>query len=97
MAKSTVIKTTDSMTVNVAHYLSYRHLLGYELKSEGKTLGGFARYAASAIGGHLTLALALKWARLGARDHTTNQPYSQISERVLVEVEYQNIPPGGPR
>lgn len=56
------MKTTDRMTVKVAHYLSYRHSLGYELKAEGQALGDFARYA-DRIGhrGHLTLALALRW------------------------------------
>jgi integrase len=62
------MKKTASMTVKVAHYLSYRHSLGYELKSEGKTLGDFARYV-DRIGhrGPLTLALALEWARLPAK------------------------------
>ena len=62
------MKTTDRMTVKVAHYLSYRHSLGYELKTEGQALGDFARYA-DRIGhrGHLTLALALRWARLPAK------------------------------
>jgi len=55
------------MAVKVANYLSYRHSLGYELKWEGKALADFGHYAdQSGHQGPLTLALALKWARLPA-------------------------------
>lgn len=55
------------MAVKVANYLSYRHSLGYELKREGMALVHFGLYAdQSGHQGPLTLALALKWARLPA-------------------------------
>jgi site-specific recombinase XerD len=68
MAKGIAMKTNRRMAVKVARYLSYRHSLGYELKSEGRELLDFARYA-DRIGhqGPLTLALALAWARLPAK------------------------------
>jgi integrase len=59
------MKKPIRMAVKVANYLSYRRSLGYELKSEGKALGHFGHYAdQSGHRGPLTLALALKWARL---------------------------------
>jgi len=59
------MKKTIRMAVKVARYLSYRRSLGYELKWEGKALADFGRYAdQSGHQGPLTLALALKWARL---------------------------------
>ena len=61
------MKSTISMAMKVTNYLSYRHSLGYELKWEGKALVDFGHYAdQSGHQGPLTLALALKWARLPA-------------------------------
>ena len=62
------MKNADTMANKVARYLSHRHSLGYELKSQGKALNDFARYA-DTVGhrGPLTLALALEWARLPAQ------------------------------
>jgi len=59
------MKSPTTMAAKVAHYLAYRRSLGYELKTEGKALADFARYA-DRLGhrGSLTLALALEWARL---------------------------------
>jgi integrase len=67
MAESITMKKSICMAVKVASYLSYRRSLGYELKWEGKALADFGHYADhSGHRGPLTLALALKWARLPA-------------------------------
>lgn len=46
-------------------YLCYRRKLGFQLKTEGRQLLDFARYAdRQEGGGHLSIDLALRWARL---------------------------------
>lgn len=61
------MKKPIPMALKVARYLAYRRSLGYELKWEGKALADFGHYAdQSGHQGPLTLALALKWARLAA-------------------------------
>jgi integrase len=65
VAESIAMKKPIRMAAKVANYLSYRRSLGYELKWEGRALVGFGHYAdRSGHRGPLTLALALKWARL---------------------------------
>lgn len=56
-----------TMSAKVERYLAFRRGLGYQLRTEGRLLGQFARYADGA--GHrgpLTTELALRWARLPA-------------------------------
>ncbi len=49
----------------VKEYLYYRRSLGYRLKIEGAQLLDFAQYAdKEGCGGHLTIDLTLRWARL---------------------------------
>jgi integrase len=65
VAESSTMKKPIPMALKVARYLAYRRSLGYELKWEGKALADFGHYAdQSGHQGPLTLALALKWARL---------------------------------
>lgn len=54
-----------TMTQLAREYLAYRRKLGYQLRSEGQQLLGFARWV-DRIGhrGPLTIELALQWARL---------------------------------
>lgn len=51
----------------VESYLVTRRGLGYELKSEETQLQSFARFADAHAAGHLTLALAVAWARAARR------------------------------
>jgi integrase len=59
--------STLTMTAMVEEYLAFRRKLGFTLKSEGRELRSFARYADQA--GHeggITAELAVRWARLPA-------------------------------
>src|SRR5262245_33207949 len=54
-----------SMSTKVHEYLAFRRGLGYQLRTEGRLLEQFARFAdAAGHRGPLTIELALRWARL---------------------------------
>lgn len=56
-----------TMSAKVGEYLAFRRGLGYQLRTEGRLLEQFARYAdAAGHRGPLTTELALRWARLPA-------------------------------
>jgi len=53
------------MSNKVAEYLTFRHGLGYQLRTEGRLLRQFARHVdETGHRGPLTTELALRWARL---------------------------------
>lgn len=55
----------QTMLARAKQYLDYRHKLGFQIKTEGRLLLGFARYADAVAGCcPLTADLALDWARL---------------------------------
>jgi integrase len=77
------MSTRVSLQQRVTNYLTERRLLGFELRSRGTLLAGFARYvAARQHHGPLTADLMIEWARHDKWHHETPATWATRLARV---------------